>query len=244
MQQVLLMSAHPGNNGGGRDPQLLEGLLSKLPLFRQVAPRQVFQVAAQSRMQRVRRGAALFHKGERLPGVIAMAYGSAKVALRRTGGDEKVVRLLGPNESFGEASVLLDRPCPVDVVALADSMLAVIPPPPLLRLFEHDIGFARNLARMLGARFLNLLGEFEASVQQNGVQRLAHYLDSLAQPNGAPDSWIVRLPANKTTVAARLGVTKETMSRLLRELTNRELITVSRREILIRDRAGLAQVAG
>lgn len=244
MQQVLLMSAHPGNNGGGRDPQLLEGLLSNLLLFRQVTPRSIFQVAAQSRMQRVRRGAVLFHKGERLPGVIAMAYGSAKLSLRRTGGDEKVVRLLGPNGSFGEASVLLDRPCPVDVVALADSMLAVIPAAPLLRLLEHDAGFARNVVRMLGTRFLDLLSEFEASVQQNGVQRLAHYLDSLAQPNGTPDSWIVRLPANKTTVAGRLGVTKETMSRLLRELTNRDLITVSRREILIRNRAGLAQVAG
>lgn len=244
MQHALLIGAHPANNGGGRDPRLLEGLLSKLPLFREVAQRHVFQIAAQSRAQRVRRGAVLFRKGERLPGVIAMAYGSAKLALRRNGGDEKVVRLLGANETFGETSVLLDRPCPVDVVALADSMLAIIPPAPLLRLLEHDLGFARNVVRILGERFLGLLEEFEASVRQNGVQRLASYLDSLAQPNGAPGSWIVHLPANKTTVAARLGVTKETMSRLLRELTNRELITVSRREIVIRDRAGLAQVAG
>lgn len=244
MQTVLLMSAPVAGNGGGRDPRLLEGLFSNLPLFRDIPQRSIAHVAGQSRTQRIKRGAALCRKGERLPGVIAMAYGSLKLALRRTGGDEKVVRFLGPNETFGEASILLDRPCPVDVVALADSMLGVIPAAPLQRLLENDCTFARNLVRILGARFLDLLGEIEATVQQNGVQRLAHYLDSLAEPNGDPDTWIVHLPANKTTIAARLGVTKETMSRLLRELTNRELISVSRREILIRDRARLAQLAG
>ncbi|MEW6690133.1 MAG: Crp/Fnr family transcriptional regulator [Pseudomonadota bacterium] len=244
MQTVLLMSAPAANAGNGRDPRLLEGLFSNLPLFRDIPQRSIAQIAAQSRTQRIRRGAALARKGEKLPGVVAMAYGSLKLALRRTGGDEKVVRFLGPNETFGEASILLDRPSPVDAVALADSMLGIIPAAPLQRLLENDSAFARNLVRILGARFLDLLGEVEATVQQNGVQRLAHYLDSLAEPNGDAESWIVRLPANKTTIAARLGVTKETMSRLLRELTNRELITVSRREIMIRDRARLAQLAG
>ena len=75
------------------------------------------------------------------------------------------------------------------------------------------------------------------------MQRLAGYLDSLAEPQAGNGGWIVHLPVSKTAVAARLGVTKETMSRLLRELARRSVIAVSRREIIIVDRALLSQIA-
>jgi CRP-like cAMP-binding protein len=48
---------------------------------------------------------------------------------------------------------------------------------------------------------------------------------------------------SKTVVAARLGVKKETLSRLLRELADDGVIAVAQRNIAILDRARLAQVA-
>ena len=236
------MSANPVSTRR-QDTRFIEGLLGNVQLFRGVQPRHVARVAAQSRTQRARRGTVLYRMGETLPGVVAVAYGSVKLALRRAGGDEKVLRFLGPNDTFGEATVLLDRPCPVDLVALADTMVAVIPPQPMRWLMAQDLEFAQNVACVLGESFLNMLGELQSSVQQNGVQRLAAYLDSLAEPHAGNGGWIVHLPVSKTVVAARLGVTKETMSRLLRELASRGVIAVSRREITIVDRARLAQIA-
>jgi Mn-dependent DtxR family transcriptional regulator len=67
-------------------------------------------------------------------------------------------------------------------------------------------------------------------------------LESLADA-GAPAPVTVRLPATKTVIAARLGVTKETFSRLLRELAQRGLVRIAKREITLLDRAELAQVA-
>jgi CRP-like cAMP-binding protein len=52
----------------------------------------------------------------------------------------------------------------------------------------------------------------------------------------------VRLPVSKTVVAGILGVKKETLSRLLRDLSERRLIAVSRRDITILDRAQLADI--
>jgi CRP-like cAMP-binding protein len=226
-----------------QDSRVIEGLLANLRLFHQVQPRHVAKIAAQSLTQRVRRGTVLYRMGEHLPGVIAVAYGSVKLALRRSGGDEKVLRFLGANETFGEATVLLDRTCPIDLIALADTMVAVIPTQSILWLMTQDLEFAHNVACVLGESFLNMLGELQSSVQQNGVQRLAGYLNSLAEPHAGNGGWIVHLPVSKTAVAARLGVTKETMSRLLRDLAIRGVIAVERREITIVDRAQLAQIA-
>lgn len=229
--------------GNARDPRLLEGLLSSLPLFHRVSRPQISTIASYSRARRLRRGAVLCRQGDRMAGVIALGYGIMKLALRRSDGDEKVVRFLNANETFGVCATLLERPCPVTVVALEHSMIVEIPAPPLHRLIEHDPRFAVNVVRSMAEKFLDLLAEFESSVQQNALQRLAAYLGSLAVPNGTPDTWTARLPASKTAVAARLGITKETMSRSLRELANRGLIAVAQRDIEVRDLRALAQVA-
>jgi len=238
LQSNVLMAVGPA-----RDRRLLEGVISNLPLFRQLSRTSLDMLANHSQIREARRGAAIVQRGERMPGVVALAYGSAKLALRRANGDEKVIRLLGPGECFGLAAALLDRPCPVDLVALANCLLVTIPPVPLLRLLDHDPGFARTVARTLAERMLELVSEIEASLQQSGLQRLACYLHSLAEPDGQPGSWIARLPATKTTVAARLGVKKETLSRMLRELASRGMIAVAGPQVSIIDRAGLAQLA-
>ena len=175
-----------------------------------------------------------------MPAVLALAYGSAMVALRRPDGGRRTVRFIAARECFGLATALHNRPCPVDVIALADSLVIAVPVPPLLRLLGMDPGFTRDLLRELSDNYLALLEEIQQSVQKNAVQRLASYLASLAEPNGTPHTWIARLPVSKTILADRLGITKETMSRLLRELMAQGAIEVARRDITILDRNLLA----
>jgi CRP-like cAMP-binding protein len=229
--------------GPARDRKLLESVISKLPTFRQLPSMSLVTLASHSQLSAVRRGAAIVARDEPIPGVIALAYGSAKLSLRRVSGEEKVVRLLGPGECFGLAAAILDKPSPVDLVALQNCLVVTIPPVPVRRLMEQDAGFARAVARALAERMLELVAEIEASQQQTSLQRLACFLDSRAQPNGQAGAWVVHLPATKTTIAARLGVKKETLSRMLRVLASRSLITVAGPEIAILDRAGLAQLA-
>lgn len=243
MLQQHFVNGASGTNGYDRAPRLIEGVLASLPLFHRVARPQIDTIASFSRVRQVRHGAVLCRRGERLPGVIAVGFGILKLALRRRDGEEKVVRFLNANETFGECSVLLERPCPVEVVALDDSLIAEIPAAPLQRLMELDPRFAGNVVRSMAQKFLDLLAELESSLQQSALQRLAAYLGSLAVANGTPDTWVARLPASKTAVAARLGITKETMSRLLRELANRGLIAVANREIEVRNLPALEQVA-
>ena len=154
------------------------------------------------------------------------------------------MRFVGANDSFGEEWALLDRTSPVDAVALADSMIAVIPRRPLLCLLQRHTGFAHSLSRAFADRVIGLLNEFEVSLRQRGIQRLASYLDAVAVPGEAPETWIVRLPVSKTALAARRGVTKETLSRLLRDLADSRLIAAARHEISILNRSGLVEIAG
>jgi CRP-like cAMP-binding protein len=227
-----------------RDRKILEGLLSRLPAFGQLPREELDGLAGYSQLRAYRRGATIASRGEPLPGVVALVEGSAKLTLRRSDGEEKIARLLEGGDCFGFAALLLGRDSPVDLVALANCVVATIPSLPVLQLMERHTGFANAMARTLAERVLELVGELEASAQHSSLQRLACYLDSRAAPAGGNGAWVVRLPATKSTIAARLGVKKETMSRLLRELATRGLVAVAGPEIAILDRAGLAALAG
>jgi CRP/FNR family transcriptional regulator len=106
----------------------------------------------------------------------------------------------------------------------------------------RDPRLARNVASNLASKAQALMAQFEDS-RLSTLQRLAAYLQSIAEPTSTPDVWAARLPVSKTVVAARLGMKKETLSRLLRRLTQRGVIEVTRRDITILDRAGLVDAS-
>ncbi len=226
-----------------RTHSLLGGVIANLPLFRQCTPQHLSEIARHARAHHVRKGAAIYRRGERLHGLFALAFGMVKLALRGNNGDEKVLRLVGPGQTFGEPPVFLEHESPVEAVALSDSMLVIIPAPPLFALLERDPSFSRSLVANLCLRVENLVLDVESASLHDARQRVASYLDSLVEGHEGKARATVRLAATKTVIASRLGVTKETFSRLLHELVEQGLITVDKRDITLLDRPSLAALA-
>src|SRR5690606_19051620 len=99
---------------------------ARVPLFDQLDGRELAKVAAGTTEQRVRRGETFFHRGEPCNGFHIMVYGQVKLVAVSPSGAEKVVRLMGPGESFGEALMFLEKPYILSAVALADTMLLTV----------------------------------------------------------------------------------------------------------------------
>ena len=225
-----------------RGTAVLEGVIANLPMFRHAPRQSLAELARHARSQHVHRGTAVCRRGDPMPGFYALAYGLVKLALRTDTGEERVLRLVGPGETFGEAVMFLEKPCPVDAIALSDSLLVMLPAEPVFALLERDPRFARSLIASLSQRMHGLVADVEASSLRSSLQRVAAYLEAHAQTaenHGAR----VQLPTTKTVIASHLGITKETFSRLLRELAQMGLIRVVRREITLLERDRLAELA-
>src|SRR5574341_154281 len=231
----------PSTANAALDRNLVQGLLPRLRLFWGVAPASLAPLAKQCWVLPAARGTCLVQRGQRLPGVFALAYGSIKLSLYGKDGEERVLHLVTPGETFGEAKALLGRAARSDAIAIADSKLVVIPAAAISQLMDREARFSRSVAMRLAERNDELLGELESAMQR-GSQRLAAYLATLEAADGNGGA-VVRLPVSKTLVAARLGVKKETLSRLLRQFTADGLIEVSRRDIAILDRARLTELS-
>jgi len=227
-----------------RERRFLEGVVANLGMLRRVAPAHVAALGRQCSVVSARRGTVVARRDARLPGVFVLAYGSVELVLRGAGQEKRTLRLVAPGETFGKASALLGRACRYEAVALLESKLVVLPAAAIVDLTERDPHFAHALTMELAEGTLRMLAEMEALTMQRGAQRLASYLASLAGP-GAPSDGpcTVQLPVSKTVVAGRLGIKKETLSRLFRDFIDNGLIVVAQRNISILNPDGLAQVA-
>jgi CRP/FNR family transcriptional regulator, dissimilatory nitrate respiration regulator len=232
------------------DARLTQGLVPRLRIFRDVTPANLGPLIKQCWVITAPRGTTIVQRGARLPGVFGLAYGSVKLGLRGQDGEERVLQLVSAGQTFGEAKSLLGRPAHSEAIALADAKLVVIPAAAIFNLMEREPRFARAMVLLLAERTLEMLTEVESAMLR-GAQRLASYLGALAdspQGNGGGNgsgngSTVVHLPVSKTLVAARLGVKKETLSRLLRQFAAEGVIEVSRREISILDRDALTKLS-
>jgi CRP/FNR family transcriptional regulator, dissimilatory nitrate respiration regulator len=214
-------------------------MLASLPLFHHTSRTKLAALAKHAHTVQYPRGSLIASRGDPLPGLMAVVYGLVKLSLR--GDSEKILRLVGPHECFGESVLFLQKPLHVEVVALVDTLIVVVPAAPLLTLFDTDTKFAHGLLGALCERLHALVSDFESATVSGALVRVAAYLDSLAEPG--PDPVTVHLPAMKAVIAAHLGVTKETFSRLLHTLVQDRLVRVAKRDIVLLDRARLAELA-
>ncbi len=217
-------------------------ILAGLPEFRQVAPARLQQLARHAEMRVAPKDTRLYERGDPSTGCFALVRGLVALTLSAPGATAKVLRLVQPGETFAESVMFDPRPHPVSAIALADSQVVFLPVQAVLELLEHDRTFTRAMLASLSQRIHMLIADIEAYSLASGTQRIAAYLHGLADPPSATPAR-VRLPANKTVIASRLGVTKETFSRLLHDLSSQGLIEVCQREVVLRDPLRLAQLA-
>ncbi len=205
--------------------------LSRLALFDQLEPPELEQLALATTELHPDRGDVLFRRGDACNGFYIVLYGRIKLAFSSSQGNEKVVELVGPGYSFGEAVMFANKPYIVTATALEDSMLLHVARDAILTELERTPGFALKLLAGLSRRMHGLMGDVEAYSLNSGTQRVIGYL--LKKP--LEDGDTVSLHVSKMVVASRLNLTPEHFSRILHDLADQELIQVQGKHILILD---------
>ncbi len=221
-------------------PIKVHTFLANVPLFKELASDELDRIAVNTHEVRAERAQVLFRRGDPALGFHIIVFGQVKLAFSSPRGDEKVVDLIGPGESFGEAVMFMERPHVVTAQTLADSLLLYIPREIVFQELERDPRFVRRIIAGLSSRLHRLMSDLESDSLRSGTQRVIGYLlrdsDESPAPQGALE---VTLPATKGVIASRLSLTQEHFSRILHDLVTRGLIEVHGRSIQIPDVARL-----
>lgn len=214
----------------------VHSILANLPLFNEISAEEINRIALGAREQRLARGDKLFHGGDASHGFYIVVYGQVKLAFTSSKGVEKVMKLVGPGQSFGEAVMFLDKPYPLSAHVLADSLLLHISKTVVYEEIARDPAFCRKMLAGLSMRLHGLVQDVESYSLHSSTQRVIGYLlqHETANPvaGKAPH---IRLTASKTIIASRLNITPETFSRILHDLSATGLISVEGKDITIQD---------
>ena len=210
--------------------------LANLPLFRELSAEEIDHLAQGTTEHHVPRGTVVVNKGDPNEGFHLVVYGQIKLSLTTPQGDEKVVEIIGPGFSFGEALMFMGKPYIVTATALADSLLLHVRRETVFEGLARDPEFARRMLAGMSRKLHSLVSDLESVTLKSGRERVIGYL--LRQDTGGADGdtpFTVKLPVSKAIVASRLNLTPEHFSRILHELQADGLIEVAGRDVKIVD---------
>ncbi len=221
----------------------IEQYLSVLPLFGDLSPAQRQRLVAGCALQPFAQGQQVFSVSDQCQAFYVVVTGKVKLYVASPSGQEKVIELIAPSQSFAEAFLFLDIACMVNAQALSDSLLLRISKAVVVGEIQRDPQLAMNMLAGISRRMHGLIRDVEGYALHSGTQRLIGYLlREIESGTCTPGEGCltVALSASKATIASRLSLTPEYFSRVLHELEVAGLIEIQKREIRILNVPALA----
>ena len=151
-------------------------------------------------------------------------------------GDEKIIELLRPGETFAEAVAFMGNQAryPVSAEAVSESHLLAFSQKTFLDLLRASPEACFGMLSSMSRRLHMLVNQIDSLTLQNATYRLVAYL--LEQvPSGVQVSPDIQLTTPKSVIASRLAIQPETLSRILARLRQGGLIDVEGPHITVRD---------
>ncbi len=212
-------------------------MLSSAPLFAAAGPGELGTLTAASFPRRLGKGQVLFVEGERSDHLYIVVSGRLNVLVGSPHGGELLLAVLSVGDSVGELSMLDGGLRSATAEALDEVNLVAIPADAVRAVLATSADLALAWAQDLALTVRRLTGSAADLVFLDLPRRLAKLLVA------AGDSE-VDLGMSQSEVAARLGVTRQSLNRALSGFTPRGWTRVDGSTVRLSDRAALARFAG
>lgn len=161
-----------------------------------------------------------------------VAEGAVKLSVLDADGNETIIEIIGAGNSFAEAAMFGSGRFPVSAGAMAGTRLITIEATTFLRKLEENRQLGLDMLAALGRWQLRLMAELRQLKAHTPAQRLAWYLLQLSEASAGAARF--KLPYRKSVIAARIGITPESLSRALARLAEFGVETLGD-EVLIQD---------
>lgn len=212
----------------------IQDTMARLSYFEGWDKDQIARLSAGAKQIALARKDVLAGKGERIQSMFVVISGQIRLFIPLSNGAERVISLVEKGQSFGEPCLIQDEPCPYDAVASKDSHVIAIDSQVYRRELRQSPVLAKRTLDLISQRLLHTLRDIEICAQPSSLQRVAHYLLHL-QPIDLSQEPEFRLPALKRDIAAKLGLSQETFSRMLAFMAQQGFIQFSGSQVRVDD---------
>jgi CRP/FNR family transcriptional regulator, transcriptional activator FtrB len=215
------------------------GEIQSIQLFADMANGELDALLEAASLKRFSGRAALIKEGEDADFLHILLEGSAEL-FARMNDRQTTITLFRPVRAFFLPAVVTGLPYPVSARTLGPAHILMIPAGAVRSALNRDAAFAHAVFCALANEFSTLLADLKNLKLRTSVERLAAWL--LRTNARLGENGRFTLPFEKRTLASRLGMTPENLSRNFKALANLGVV-VRGREVTINDARRLAKLA-
>ncbi len=215
--------------------------ISRLAYFQAWPDDVLYRLASGAKLLTISKNAWLARKGEPLDSLYVVVSGLLRLYIPLPNNMERVIAMVSQGDSLGESCLILKEACPYHAVACKDSHLLAIDGMTYRQELNCNPKLTSQTLEVVSRRLMETLRDTEICAQRSSVQRVACYL-MLHQPSPDSQTFEFHLPARKQDVAAKLGLTQETFSRVLGFLDKQGLIQMKGGQISVEDGQKLVRI--
>jgi len=198
-----------------------------------------------ARLRSVTAGQPVFTHGEQARALVVLLTGDVAMGLATAGGAMRTERLVHGSAWLDASSAWLDIPHVLDAVALTQVQVAELARAALQTLLDRRPSLAQRLIVSLAGEVRRLTVHAHELMHKDAPARLATWLrERCHAADATPNRGVVRLAERKSDIASQLGMTPETMSRLMRTLSDQRVIAVEGYTVQVLDLQALRRLAG
>lgn len=194
------------------------------------------ELVASSVLMKYTNGQLIHVRGELKPGLSIVCSGAAQVGVNGIDGTYVMTAALGAGECFGEFTLFTELPRTHDISSIGDSQVYQISKSKFDALYEREPSISRALLKTTLTRTHILLEMLDALRRLPILERTAKTLLMMFYTLGGLNNIISR----QSDFAYTLGITRVSLAKALKQLTELGLIELGYRRITICDHNALA----
>ncbi|MBL8700608.1 MAG: Crp/Fnr family transcriptional regulator [Alphaproteobacteria bacterium] len=187
------------------------------PLFGNLPPEDIESIASYARVERFRKGATIFHKGDLGAGLMAVLLGEVKISVPSSEGKEAVLNIIRAGQVFGEIALLDGQPRTADAVAMSDCDLLVLDRREFVPLLRSNPDLALRIMELLCARLRRTSEQVEDVMFLHLEGRLAKALLRLSRDQGQGGESARCVAITQRELGQMIGMSRESTNKQLQD---------------------------
>ncbi len=207
---------------------LLKDYMARLPYFSVLDAPQIDALARAAVHLIFSPDEVIFLEGDPSRGLWIIEDGNVKITKLSLEGNEYILHLLGPGDSFNDIAALDGGSTPGNAIAMSLVSAWLLPADAMAHALESYPAMARAALQMMGERIRALGHQIEDLTLYPVIVRLARFLVAQAENTSLSGPGVTR-----AAIAAHLATTPETISRALGKLQDAGAIRFDRHRIII-----------
>lgn len=209
--------------------------LKKIPLFSSLKDDEISAINTLSLTKKCSKDTIILLENEEGDTLFVIIKGRVKVTTFSESGKEVIFSILNEGDFFGDMSLLDGKPRSATIISLEESELKLIRREDFTRLIGKHPGIALKLLEELTLRLRKADERIESLAFLDVTGRIAGILLQLADERGEKSMGSVLIKSRPThqELANMVGTTRETVSRVLKQLENKDYISMSGKDITI-----------